>query len=120
MLPPPGPKQLRALLQRPVDASREAIIANSMRVGRIIGSPRYPAPEERLRGRIRSLVARALDEDDTAFRIRSHEMGNPTGLLREVFRASIRPLGRMSWEPRCCTVAWATWGSTSGSSTIPL
>ena len=31
------------------DTSREAIIANAMRVARIIGSPGYPAPEERLR-----------------------------------------------------------------------
>ncbi len=49
MLPPPAPMQLRALLQRPVDATREAVIENAIRVARIIGSPGYPAPEERLR-----------------------------------------------------------------------
>ena len=49
MLPPPGPDQLRALLQRPADATRDAIVANSIRVAGIIGSPAYPAPEERLR-----------------------------------------------------------------------
>ena len=49
MLPPPAPRQLRALLQRPTDATREAIIENAIRIGRIIGSPGYPAPEERLR-----------------------------------------------------------------------
>jgi pimeloyl-ACP methyl ester carboxylesterase len=49
MVPPPAPKQLRALLQRPVDSSREAVVANAMRVARIIGSPGYPAPQERLR-----------------------------------------------------------------------
>jgi pimeloyl-ACP methyl ester carboxylesterase len=49
MLPPPARKQLQALLQRPADATREAIIANAIRVGRIIGSPGYRAPEERLR-----------------------------------------------------------------------
>jgi pimeloyl-ACP methyl ester carboxylesterase len=49
LLPPPGPKQLQALLQKPKDSSREGIIANSVRVGRIIGSPGYPKPEETLR-----------------------------------------------------------------------
>ncbi len=49
MLPPPAPKQLLAILQRPKEATREAIIENAIRVSRSIGSPGYPAPEERLR-----------------------------------------------------------------------
>ncbi len=49
VLPPPGPRQLLAILQRPVDATREAIIENAVRVSKIIGSPGYPAPEERIR-----------------------------------------------------------------------
>jgi pimeloyl-ACP methyl ester carboxylesterase len=49
LLPPPGPKQLMALLQRPKGSTREAIIDNAVRVSKIIGSPGYPAPEERLR-----------------------------------------------------------------------
>ncbi|MDY6997626.1 MAG: alpha/beta hydrolase [Actinomycetota bacterium] len=49
MLPPPGPRQLAAILQRPADSTREAIIANAVRVNRIIGSPGYPATEEKLR-----------------------------------------------------------------------
>jgi pimeloyl-ACP methyl ester carboxylesterase len=49
MLPPPAPKQLLAILQRPKDSSREAIIENAIRVSKIIGSPGYPAPEERIR-----------------------------------------------------------------------
>lgn len=49
LLPPPGHRQLAAILQRPQDTSREGIIANAVRVSRIIGSPAYPAPEERLR-----------------------------------------------------------------------
>lgn len=49
LLPPPGPQQLRALLQRPADTTQEAIIANAIRVAGIIGSPGYPAPQERLR-----------------------------------------------------------------------
>ncbi|MGH3676465.1 MAG: alpha/beta fold hydrolase [Mycobacterium sp.] len=48
-LPPPAPEQLRALLQRPADDTREAIIANAMRVATVIGSPGYPKPEEQIR-----------------------------------------------------------------------
>lgn len=46
MLPPPGPKQLAAVTTRPKDTSREGVIANSVRVGKIIGSPGYPVPDE--------------------------------------------------------------------------
>jgi pimeloyl-ACP methyl ester carboxylesterase len=49
VLPPPGPKQLLAILQRPKDSTREAIIDNAVRVTKIIGSPGYPAPEDRIR-----------------------------------------------------------------------
>jgi pimeloyl-ACP methyl ester carboxylesterase len=48
LLPPPGPQQLRALLQRPADSTQEAIVANAVRVATIIGSPGYPRPEEQL------------------------------------------------------------------------
>ncbi|UXA14582.1 alpha/beta fold hydrolase [Mycobacterium sp. SMC-8] len=48
-LPPPGPRQLAAILQRPKGSDREAVIENAVRVARIIGSPGYPATEERLR-----------------------------------------------------------------------
>jgi pimeloyl-ACP methyl ester carboxylesterase len=49
VLPPPGPQQLLAILQKPKGASREAIIDNAVRVSKIIGSPGYPAPEDRVR-----------------------------------------------------------------------
>ena len=48
LLPPPGPKQLRAVTTRPKDTSRDGVIANAVRVGKIIGSPGYPVPEEQL------------------------------------------------------------------------
>jgi pimeloyl-ACP methyl ester carboxylesterase len=48
-LPPPGYKQLHALLQRPADSTQEAIVANSVRVGKIIGSPGYPQSDDKLR-----------------------------------------------------------------------
>jgi pimeloyl-ACP methyl ester carboxylesterase len=49
LLPPPGPRQLQALLQKPKDSSREAIIVNAIRVSKIIGSPGYPKSEETIR-----------------------------------------------------------------------
>jgi pimeloyl-ACP methyl ester carboxylesterase len=48
LLPPPGPKQLRAITTRPKGISREAIVANAVRVSKVIGSPGYPAPEEKV------------------------------------------------------------------------
>jgi pimeloyl-ACP methyl ester carboxylesterase len=49
LLPPPGVKQLLAILQKPKDTTRESIVDNAIRVTRITGSPGYPAPEERIR-----------------------------------------------------------------------
>jgi pimeloyl-ACP methyl ester carboxylesterase len=52
LLPPPGPQQLRALLQRPADSTQEAIIDNAVRVAKIIGSPGYPRRDEELRAEL--------------------------------------------------------------------
>jgi pimeloyl-ACP methyl ester carboxylesterase len=49
LLPPPGPKQLLALLTKPKDSSRDGIIDNSVRLLSIIGSPGYPTPEAQSR-----------------------------------------------------------------------
>lgn len=49
VLPPPGAAQLLAVLQKPKGTSRDAIIDNAVRVSKIIGSPGYPAAEDRLR-----------------------------------------------------------------------
>jgi pimeloyl-ACP methyl ester carboxylesterase len=48
LLPPPGPRQLRAITTRPKDTSREAVLANALKVGRTIGSPAYPVPEDQM------------------------------------------------------------------------
>jgi pimeloyl-ACP methyl ester carboxylesterase len=58
-LPPPAPKQLLALLQKPTDASREAIIENQIRIGRLIGSPGFPVSEEQRRAEAIESVDRA-------------------------------------------------------------
>lgn len=50
LLPPPAPRALLALLKGPPPSSpREVIIDNAVRVGNIIGSPRYRVPEEQAR-----------------------------------------------------------------------
>jgi pimeloyl-ACP methyl ester carboxylesterase len=49
-LPPPAPRALFAVLKGPPPKSpRDVIVENAVRVSRIIGSPAYPAPEERVR-----------------------------------------------------------------------
>lgn len=48
-LPPPGPAQLLAILQKPKGTSRDAIIDNAVRVTKIIGSPGFPASEDKVR-----------------------------------------------------------------------
>lgn len=49
-LPPPAPRALLSLVSGPPPGSpREAIVDNVVRVSRIIGSPGYPAPEQRIR-----------------------------------------------------------------------
>src|SRR6202522_2870964 len=49
-LPPPAPRALLAILPGPrADAPIDVIADNSVRVWRTIGSPRYPAPEHRIR-----------------------------------------------------------------------
>ncbi|WP_193046286.1 alpha/beta fold hydrolase [Mycolicibacterium baixiangningiae] len=49
-LPPPGPRQLLAVITGPSPNSpRDVIIENSIRVSKIIGSPGYPSTDEKLR-----------------------------------------------------------------------
>lgn len=48
--PPAAPRALLALLTGPPPGSpREVVVDNAVRVSRLIGSPRYPADEDRLR-----------------------------------------------------------------------
>jgi pimeloyl-ACP methyl ester carboxylesterase len=49
-LPPPAPRALFSIIKGPKPGSpREVIVDNAVRVSRIIGSPAYPVPEERIR-----------------------------------------------------------------------
>ncbi|MBU3749927.1 MAG: alpha/beta hydrolase [Mycobacterium sp.] len=50
LLPPPAPRALLSLIRGPHPGSpREVIVANSVRVSKIIGSPGYPVSDEQLR-----------------------------------------------------------------------
>jgi AcrR family transcriptional regulator len=50
--------------------------------------------EERLRGHVLSLMRRIIDPRNHEFEIVRKELAHPTGLLTEVMRASIEPIGR--------------------------
>ena len=58
------------------------------------GIPASASAEERLRGRIVSLVQRIINPENHEFEIVRKELANPTGLLQEVMRESIEPLAR--------------------------
>ncbi|MBO0678992.1 alpha/beta hydrolase [Mycolicibacterium sp. S2-37] len=60
-LPPPGPRQLLAVITGPSPNSpRDVIIENSIRVSRIIGSPGYPSTDDKLRADAISFYDRAF------------------------------------------------------------
>ena len=51
-LPPAKPEAMAALMERPTTAELIDVLALGLRISRAIGSPGYPAPEDRLRTRI--------------------------------------------------------------------
>jgi len=59
-LPPPDPRALFAVIKGPKpDSPREVIVDNAVRVTRIIGSPGYQAPEEKLRAEAEEVYERS-------------------------------------------------------------
>jgi AcrR family transcriptional regulator len=58
------------------------------------GIPDTAPSEERLRGYILSLMRRIIDPRNHEFEIVRKELAHPTGLLAEVMRASIEPVGK--------------------------
>ncbi len=51
-LPPARKEALKVLTQRPASMEEAVLVAHGVRVGRTIGSPGYPADEERLRANV--------------------------------------------------------------------
>jgi AcrR family transcriptional regulator len=83
--------------------SKETLYAEAWRLAFQRSLEAYPpnggisatAPsEERLRGQILSLMRRIIDPRNHEFEIVRKEMAHPTGLLAEVMRASIEPVGK--------------------------
>jgi pimeloyl-ACP methyl ester carboxylesterase len=69
-LPPPRPAALEALLTRvPGDATLDEVIERGIKVARAIGSPAFPASEERLRERITSNYHRSFYPEGPARQI---------------------------------------------------
>ena len=56
------------------------------------GVPANAPAEQRLHGRIRSIISRFSDPQSYEFEIMHKELANPTGLLAEVMRTTIEPL----------------------------
>jgi len=54
--------------------------------------PAAAPPEERLRGRLRALLQRALGDADLELRIMQRELLNPTGLLDQVIHQTLDPM----------------------------
>lgn len=89
LLPPPGLQQLLAVITGPSpDSPPEKIIENSIRVSRIIGSPAYPATEEKLRADAITFYERAFYPQGIA---RQFNAITGSGSLLEYNRKTIAP-----------------------------
>lgn len=68
-IPPARPEAMAVLTNRPVTADPDALVAFLVKAARVIGSPAYPASEERLLTRVRADLQRSY---------------SPTGYLRQM------------------------------------
>ncbi|MBD3730989.1 MAG: alpha/beta fold hydrolase [Sphingomonadales bacterium] len=59
-LPPAKKEAIEVLTRRPESLEEEVLVAHGMKVARTIGSPGYPAPEERLRDKVAHSVRRSV------------------------------------------------------------
>ena len=59
-LPAARKDALKALVTRPASTEEDALVDHGVMLARTIGSPGYPAPEERLRERVRAGVRRSV------------------------------------------------------------
>ncbi len=59
-LPAARPEAMAALVERPQSLDEEVLVAHGMKVARTIGSPGFPAPEERLREKALASVRRSV------------------------------------------------------------
>ncbi|NNC58897.1 MAG: alpha/beta fold hydrolase [Erythrobacter sp.] len=59
-LPPAKKEALQTLITRPKSLEEDVLVDHGVKLARAIGSPAYPAPEDRLRERTREAVRRSL------------------------------------------------------------
>ena len=59
-LPQAKPEAMKALITRPANNDEETLVEHGVMLARTIGSPGYPAPEDRLRERTRASVQRSF------------------------------------------------------------
>ena len=59
-LPPAKREAMEVLIKRPATFDEGVLVEHGMKVSRTIGSPGFPAPEDRLRERTRALVQRSV------------------------------------------------------------
>jgi pimeloyl-ACP methyl ester carboxylesterase len=68
-IPPAKPDAMAVLTNRPTSTDPDVLLAFSVNAARVIGSPAYPANEERLKTRVRADLARSF---------------SPTGIARQM------------------------------------
>lgn len=59
-LPPAKPEAMKVLITRPASTDEDVLVEHGIKLARTIGSPGYPADEERLRERTRMSVRRSF------------------------------------------------------------
>lgn len=59
-LPPAKREALEVLVKRPASFDEDVLVEHGVKLSRTIGSPGFPAPEDRLRERTRALVQRSV------------------------------------------------------------
>ena len=59
-LPAAKKEAMKVLVTRPASMEEEALVDHGVKLSRTIGSPGYPAPEEKLRDRVRESVRRSV------------------------------------------------------------
>lgn len=59
-LPPAQKEAIQALTKRPASMEEDVLVAHGMKIGRVIGSPGYPADEDRLRASATLNVRRSV------------------------------------------------------------
>lgn len=84
-LPKPTRAARMALLSRPGSASQEALVAHSVRLFQIIGSPGFPTPVDELTARVRRSLQRSSQPQGAARQLLAiAASGDRSGLLAQI------------------------------------